>query len=437
MDTQNQRTFGDSATHRVKPYGTASNIRSLLVVGVDVVALADSARRAGYEVYAIDYFGDTDLRRVCRESLSITEQRPGGTCGRLDADFDPHALLTLAKKILERHDIDAALLSSGLEDRVDVIFELNDMIPILGNSPETINRVRDRPTFFEGLERLDVPHPETHVAQTLWEAMRAAEELGYPVVVKPAASSGGVGIRRVDCQGEVEASYGAVRAYSPRVLVQKYVAGTPASSSLISAPGRAVALTVNEQLLGVRELGQREPFGYCGNIVPLTASEDVIKGCREIVERVVSNFDLVGSNGVDFVLSEEGDPYVVEVNPRFQGSLECVERVLGINVVEAHIAACVRGLLPTAEGRVSGFCSRLVLFAPQRSRVPNLATFEGVRDIPLPGVVVEEGEPLCSILREGSSRDSTMEGALAMAASILRSLEPLPREGHLLTQSGS
>ncbi|MFQ6075757.1 MAG: ATP-grasp domain-containing protein [Candidatus Bathyarchaeia archaeon] len=396
------------------------------MVGVDVTALANSAKRAGYEVYAVDYFGDVDLRRVCRESLSIIEQEAGRTCGRLDVDFDPHALLRLARKLSKRHDIDAALLSSGLEDRHDLIVELSDFVPILGNSPELIQRARDKATFFEELERLDVPHPETRAAQTLREAVRAAKELGYPVVVKPEGGSGGVGIRRADHPGEMEAAYRVAHASARRVLVQKYVAGTPASSSLISTPVKAVALTVNEQLLGIRELGQRESFGYCGNIVPISASEDVVNGCKEIVERVVSHFNLVGSNGVDFVLSGEGAPYVVEVNPRFQGSLECVERTLEINVVEAHVAACVHGMLPAAKRRPSSFCARLVLFAPQRSRVPDLAKFGDVRDVPLPGVIVEQGEPVCSIVREGSVRDSALEGALATATLILHSLEPLP-----------
>jgi len=393
------------------------------VIGVDVVSLAASARKAGYHVYAADYFGDQDLKRLCHESQSIVKQMPGGDCGQLSIDFNPEALLQLTRELVKNNEIDAALLSSGLDDFLDVLFELNDMIPILGNHPNVIKKTREKMEFFQELERLGIPHPETAIAENFEETRKKSKDIGYPVLVKPLRGFGGAGIRKVLDTRELERAFRNASTIDEKVLIQEYIPGTPASASLISSTNGAITLTLNEQLLGVNKVGQEEPFGYCGNVVPLVATRAVTSRCKHIAERIALHFGLVGSNGIDLVISKEGIPYVVEVNPRFQGTLECVERVLGINIVEAHVNACIKGILPTTLKKTSVFCVRLILFAPERSIVPDLSTFEEVRDIPLPGVIIEKGEPVCSIIIEEKTRSSALKKARTTAKLIYGKLQ--------------
>lgn len=401
-----------------------ADIHNVLVMGIDVVSLAASARKAGYQVCAVDYFGDQDLKRLCRESRSIVKQRTGETCGQLSTDFSPEVLFQLAKGLLRKVGLDAVLLSSSLDDSPDVLFELDDLIPILGNHPNVVKKVRDKMKFFQELERLGVPYPETATAENLEEARGEAKNIGYPVMVKPSKGFGGAGIRKTKGPEEIEQAFRGASLLDDKVLIQEYISGIAASASLISSANGAITLTLNEQLLGMSEMGQREPFGYCGNVVPLQVIEAVADRCKGIVERVASHFNLVGSNGIDFVISKEGVPYVVEVNPRFQGTLECVERTLNVNIVKAHVEACVRGKLPIIEKSPSAFCVRLILFAPQRSVVSDLSVFEEVRDIPLPGVIVEEGEPVCSIVVNGANRNSSLRKARMITGLIYKSLQP-------------
>jgi len=401
------------------------DIRNVLVMGLDVVSLASSARKAGYQVYAVDYFGDQDLKDLCRKTRSIIRQRAGETCGQLNTNFSPRALIQLTKDLLKSNEVEATLLSSGLEDSSEVLFELNDLVPILGNPPDVIQKVRNKTKFFQELERLGIPHPETATAKNFEEAREKSKDLGFPVVVKPFKGFGGAGVREARNAQELKKAFRDAALFDNKVLIQEHVSGTPASASLISSTDKAVVLTLNEQLLGMREVGQREPFGYCGNVVPLLATTTITDACKSVVGKVVLHFGLVGSNGVDLVVSEEGVPYVMEVNPRFQGTLECVERVLRTNIVRAHVDACVEGILPTISKKTSIFCIRLILFAPQRSIAPNLSTFNGVRDIPLPGVIIEKGEPVCSIVVEETSRDSSLRKAKKLTKSILKSLQPI------------
>jgi len=391
---------------------------------MDVVSLATSARKAGYKVYAADYFGDQDLKRVCHESLSFVKQTPGVTCGQLSTNFDPENLLQLTRELLKKNAIDATLLSTGLDDSPDVLFELNDMIPLLGNHPHVIERIRDKMEFSQELKRLRIPHPETAMTENFEEARKKTKDIDYPILVKPSRGFAGVGIRKAQGPKELKQAFQDASLIDKKVLIQEYISGTPASVSLISSTNGAITLTLNEQLLGVSEVGQEEPFGYCGNVVPLVATRAVMDKCKSIAERIASHFGLVGANGIDLVISKEGIPYVVEVNPRFQGTLECVERVLGINMVEAHVKACVQGILPTIAKKTAVFCTRLILFAPERSMVLDLNAFKEVRDIPLPKVIIEKGEPVCSIVVEGANRESSLRKAITTAERIRKSLQP-------------
>jgi len=389
-----------------------------LVVGIDTVSVAKSAKEAGYRIYAADYFGDIDLRRICSGFVAIIKQKRGKSCGKIESKFRPEAFLEMTKSLLERHEIDAILLSSGLDDFFDALHGLNDLVPILGNSPEVIERVRKKTGFFKELKRLGITHPETEIVKNVDEAKAAAGEIGYPVVVKPIRGFGGLGIRTAQNSNEIERAFFEVSLVSKDVLVQKFIDGIHASVSVLVADKDVEVLTLNEQLLGVRFLFQQEPFGYCGNIVPLYLADSVLEKCKSITEKIALHFGLNGSNGIDLVISKEGKPHVVEVNPRFQGTVECVERVLGINLVESHINACLYGSLPKIKEKKPTFCTRLILYAPKRGIAPNLTGFREVRDVPLPGIIIEKGEPLCSIITEGKNRKISFQKAKKIAKSI-------------------
>jgi len=395
-----------------------ASIQGLLVVGVDSVSVATSARKAGYKVYAADYFGDLDLKRACSAIESMVHQKPGKSSGKMRSKFKPETFLKMARRLITKFMIDAIVLSSGLDDNFDMLCELDALAPILGNSPQTIEKVRRKPEVFEELESLGIAHPETAVAENLDEAEAKADEIGYPLVIKPVAGFGGVGVRIARDSRSLQSNFSEVSAFGREVVVQKLIGGVHASISFLSTSKHSTVLTVNEQLLGLPFLFQPQPFGYCGNVVPLRVVDSLFEKCRQIVHTVASHFELRGSNGIDVVISEDGTPYVIEVNPRFQGTLECVERALGINIVESHINACLKGSLPTIEKQPATVSTRLVLYAPNKVKAPDLTTIREARDIPLPASIVEKSEPVCSIVTEGRSRGSSFNSAKKLARSV-------------------
>jgi predicted ATP-grasp superfamily ATP-dependent carboligase len=111
----------------------------------------------------------------------------------------------------------------------------------------------------------------------------------------------------------------------------------------------------------------------------------------------------LGTIGVDFVLGK--GPMAIEVNPRFQGTLDTVEAATGINLFQAHLDACA-GSLPGTPVRAGQYAAREILFAPRDMRVDSsLAPLApAVADIPRKGTSVEEGHALVSVLGRGPTR---------------------------------
>jgi predicted ATP-grasp superfamily ATP-dependent carboligase len=142
--------------------------------------------------------------------------------------------------------------------------------------------------FFQELKRLGIPHPETAMAESFEEVKKKAKDVGYPVLVKPSKGFGGVGIRKAQSPKELKQAFHHVALIDEKVLIQEYISGISASVSLISSNNETIALTLNEQLLGVEELGQEEPFGYCGNVVPLMTNGSVMNRCKSTAERIHS-----------------------------------------------------------------------------------------------------------------------------------------------------
>lgn len=403
---------------------TKSDIDALLVVGIDTVSITNSAREAGYRTYAADYFGDVDLRLICCGCEAIIEQKRGQSCGRMGSRLKPQAFLQRTESLLQKYEIDAILLSSGLDDSFDILYALEDLVPILGNCPKVIERVREKPGFFEALKCLGITHPETTIVKSIEEVIAAAIKIEYPVVVKPVGGFGGAGVRIAQNSMEIERAFWDASSVNKDLLVQKFIDGIHVSVSFLAANKHVKVLTVNEQLLGLGFLFQQEPFGYCGNIVPLSFNDSIMDKCRLIAEKISLHFGLKGSNGIDFVISKEGTPYVVEVNPRFQGTLRCVEKVLGINLVKSHVDACLHNFLPTIREKVATFCTRLILHAPERVIAPDLTVFPEVRNIPLPGIIIEKGEPLCSLMTQAENQTLSFQKAKKIAKSIYSILHP-------------
>jgi predicted ATP-grasp superfamily ATP-dependent carboligase len=399
-------------------------LENLLIIGIDTVSIASSARKMGYKIYAVDYFNDMDLRRVCSACESVSAYESGETFKQKASNFNPRTLLKMVKSLSAENELDVALLSSGLDDDPAVLQELHSLVPILGNDPNVIENVRKKPEFFGELRSLGIAYPETAIATSIDEADVAASQMGYPIVIQTAKGFGGMGVNIMKNSEELEDTHSAAFLTDQTFLVQKLIEGVHSSISFLADGKNVEVLTLNEQLLGLHFMSNQEPFKYCGNTVPFRFSRSTYEQCLNIAEKITKRFGLKGSNGIDLVVPERGEPCVIEVNPRFQGTLECVERVLGINLVRCHIDACLNSCLPSIKRQTLGFCTRLILYAPVNITSPDLSIFRETRNIPIPRSLIKKGEPICSIVAGGKSRNISLQKTKRIAQSIYLSLPP-------------
>ncbi len=384
---------------------------SIMVVGVNTRPIVKSAKALGVKTIAVDCFGDIDLLECADAVFSVRSAKLGIQL----KSSKRSSLFQLSLQALEAHDVDAVLLTSGMEHDSAFIAELGKRTKIIGNDRAHLETCKNKEKLFRIADKLGIPYPLTRRVRRRDEALEAARDIGYPVILKPAFGGGGIGIRLARSPDELERSFRRVLSAGDNesLYVQQYVRGIDASTSILSNGDEAKCLTVNEQLIGDKRLGVPRPFGYCGNVIPLNKPEfenQIAENSRAICEEI----GLVGSNGVDFVLSDQ--PYLMEINPRFQNTIDCVEGLLGINLVEEHIRSC-KGELSKYR-QPDGYSVKLILYAKGDFEIPDLTKVRDIVDIPRPRSIIRKGKPVCCVLKFGESRHGVIVEAYDSASKV-------------------
>jgi uncharacterized protein len=373
--------------------GPRGNMQNILVIGFSTRNVVCSASRAGYTVCSIDAFCDLDMRE-CTHASAFLECKTVQELHQLDAS---RIKAQMAEFGLE---FDALVPGSGLE----MLDYKEFSCPVLASSPDAMQKASDKFYLSKRLESLGIPHPCCYSPEEL-------DAIEYPVMIKPVSGGGGIFNRTARNRQELLASLEELRKLNPelteqKVIIQEFLEGIPSSVSLLSTKNEALSVAVNEQLIGIPWLS-RLPFAYCGNITPFRT--DYAKEMEAFAEETVLEFKLLGSNGVDFLVSEKG-PVVLEINPRFQGSLDTVERAMNINLFEAH-AGCFRGELPEKPD-AKCFAARGVIYSDRElfidRKLMDVILKEKGADIPSQGTVIEADGPLTSLFACTSTREEAI-----------------------------
>jgi len=372
---------------------------SVLLIGIHTRPAVSSAKALGLRTLSVDYFGSVDVVERADVSRSIVSQRPFRSNGRISELYDGGKLLSLAEGL----EADITVLTCALPARRRVI----------GNPPEKLMALKDKELQLRKVGKLGVAVPEHEVVDTREEAVEAAEALGFPCVLKPVRGAGGRGVILLRSQADVPELAG-------RALVQRYVPGKPVSTSILSTGRDALLLSTSEQILGAGFAGQ-SGFAYCGNIVPYEPGKSVLAELEELSISIARAFGVIGWNGIDFVVGDE--PVFMELNPRFQGTFDCVERSYGINLLDAHIRACQGELIQPP--RPLRTAVRLTLYARERCMV--MEDLRGMTvDVPVRHSIIERGEPVTTVVTVGGRREDALERCRALARRVYeRSLYPL------------
>lgn len=339
---------------------------SVLIAGFATRHVARSARSAGYTVYAVDHFCDQDLFWYVEDAIRFEELED---------------LPDAVQEMCARHRIDMLVVTSGAE-------ALASPVPVCGTEAEQVEPFLDKLRMQHFFEDLGIPVPPL------------AAPGRYPVMVKPRTGAGGWRNAIVSSDAEMAAWHEA--APGVPFITQQVVDGIPASVCCVTDGTCAQAVGVNEQILRGTS-GAR--FGFCGSITPFEhpARDRMIA----YAEKAASASGCSGTIGVDFVAGDQ--IFAIEVNPRFQATLDTIEMASGCNLFSLHVDAC-RGILPVESSPMNKVAARGILFAERDLEIPvDLSSLSPmVADIPWPGTYLEEGMAVVSVFGWGHDRRSAL-----------------------------
>jgi predicted ATP-grasp superfamily ATP-dependent carboligase len=396
---------------------------TVAVLGFNARPIACSAMKAGARVIVSDYWGDEDLESCASKWIAILESVPGK---RQRAPLEKRVHVSLVENLLDSIDneeIDHLFVGSGFDDNTKSLAEFEKKMPITGNSTAQMQRARNRPTVEKLAESYGLEIPMSCRARTLDEAYMRCDEVGYPCVIRPPSTGGGSGISLVTDSSQVEAACWRLEAEIevPEVIVQQYISGIDGSACILSTGNKATVLSVQGQLIGMPSAGRNCDFVYSGNYMPMRLPKNLKHLIIESSKSFGTDLHLSGTNGIDFVVDKKGRVWFLEINPRFQGTLEMLELGGSISVTELHADAC-SGILPS---ELPSFMpsTKLVIFARRSGRVPDLREFNNTVDRTPEGVLVERGDPVCTVIETSSTLQDCYNCVISTSNAIQREIE--------------
>ena len=371
---------------------------AVVILGASVRALAASATRAGWAVYAADLFGDVDLAAAAVASTRVAAY-PAGLADAAAA-YPPAPWC----------------YTGAIENHPDLIDRIAAVRPLAGNGGAAVRRVREAAILGPALQAAGLRFPETH-----------ATPAGLPTdgtfLVKPRASAGGRGIMR--WTAATAAAHPPAEPIAQRHVWQRWIDGLPVTAAYALRSGRATLFGVSRQLVG-EPWCHAAAFAYCGSLMlPVEELRDSTRDQLDRLGAVLADaFGLVGVVGADLVRDSTGHITLIEVNPRPTASMELIERATSSSIAALHLAACgfsppSPALAPVAS---SAGWSKAVLFAPHDIVVAPrlLATLDqmsaawscsdgwpAIADIPQPGQTIESGSPFITLFARGESADDS------------------------------
>ena len=204
-------------------------------------------------------------------------------------------------------------------------------VRILGTSPSVIDMAEDRDSFRAMMDKLQIPMPESGMAADVAEALKIAEKIGYPVMVRPSYVLGGRGMEVVYDEESMTQYMNAAVGVTPDrpILIDRFLNhATECEADAISDGTHAFVPAVMEhiELAGVHS-------GDSACIIPsVHISEENVKTIKEYTRKIAEEMHVEGLMNMQYAI-ENGRVYVLEANPRASRTVPLVSKVCNIRMV--------------------------------------------------------------------------------------------------------
>ena len=205
-------------------------------------------------------------------------------------------------------------------------------VRIIGTGPVAIRRAEDRDAFELLIRDLKIPHPEGQAVRSIEEGIRAAEEIGYPVLVRPSYVLGGRAMEIVANEKMlIRYLSDAVRVNADRpVLIDRYIVGKEVEVDAV-CDGKSVFLP------GIMELVERTGV-HSGDSTSVYPPFSITEHVRDLIwdytRKLGIGIGIVGLYNIQFIVDKEENVSVIEVNPRASRSVPFLSKSTGTALVD-------------------------------------------------------------------------------------------------------
>ena len=235
------------------------------------------------------------------------------------------------ESIVDIEKPDGAVVQFGGQTAIKLTEALMKMgVTIRGTAAEAVDAAEDRERFDEILEQCHIPRPAGHTVFTAEEAKKAANDLGYPVLVRPSYVLGGQGMQIAICDEDIDEFIGIINqiAQEHPILVDKYIMGKEIEVDAI-CDGTDILIP------GIMQHIERTGI-HSGDSISVYPAQDItqhnIDTIVEYTEKLAKALHVKGMINIQFIVDGD-DVYIIEVNPRSSRTVPYISKVTGIPIV--------------------------------------------------------------------------------------------------------
>lgn len=271
--------------------------------------------------------------------------------------------------IVEKEKPKGVLVQFGGQTAINLAEKLEKRgVKILGTSLKSTDITEDRELFTKLLQELKIPQPKGRGVRTLVEAIEAAKDIGYPVLVRPSYVIGGRGMQVVYNDDELITYINEAIQFSDNIiLIDQYIEGHEVELDAISDGVDILVPGINEHIerAGVHS-------GDSISVYPAQkVDKKIVAKLVEYAKKIATRLEIKGLMNIQFII-KNGTPYVIEVNPRASRTVPIMSKVTNTPMVDIAVNAILgksirkQGYKPGLVKETSLVCVKVPIFSFQK-----------------------------------------------------------------------
>ncbi|MBD5111071.1 MAG: carbamoyl-phosphate synthase large subunit [Ruminococcaceae bacterium] len=336
-----------------------SDIKKVLVIGSGPIVIGQAAE--------FDYAGTQACRALKQEGLEVVliNSNPATIMTdkhMADKIYIEPLTLDVVKRIIEIEKPDSVVSNLGGQTALTLSMQLAESgflaehgVKLLGSNPETIHKAEDRQAFKDTMESIGQPCIPSKVVENIDDAMSFAEEIGYPVIVRPAFTLGGTGGGIAENREELHeiATNGLRLSPITQILVEKCISGWKEVEFEVMRDSKGNVITVCS-------MENFDPVGvHTGDSIvvapTVTLADKEYQMLRTAALDIIQALEVEGGCNCQFALKPDSFDYaVIEVNPRVSRSSALASKATGYPIAKVAARIAVGYTLDEIINQVTG-----------------------------------------------------------------------------------